>query len=306
MTEYEKEAIKTADEYYALRKKQAQEAVDQSNAAYAAQLEEVQTEAGDAIRREDQAVLDALDTAAVEEAVTRQQVREAMANWGLSASGTEQAHLQAARSAAVRQGERAVRERDSAVKALTEALQRTEQEIETARVAAESREIRDAEQDIWEQEDKLLMAAWDAEAKEEAARIKAEQKEASDKRKAELEAEKEANKAKKVTESEKNRIEQNRRSALLQLLKTDQLTIELYALALEGGWSVQKALDEQNSWSEENRKVSTALLIYEDYGFEAVMKHMKERYSLKEVYEICDYLGIGSDRVLEWYEKGGK
>lgn len=310
MTEYEKLALQEADKYKKEVEKELQKAVEQSNAAYAAELEEVRTEADDAIRREEETVLDTLDAAAVEEEITRQQVREAMANWGLSASGTEQAHLQSAHAVATRQGESAARRRDNAVKALTEALSRTEQEIETARANTESQMIRAAEDDVWEQENKLLAAAWKAEDAEEAKAQKEAEKAKKEAEKAEKEAEKAAEKQKRKAEQaaqkKLNTKEQNRRSALLQLLQADRIIPEIYGVALESGWSVQETLKKQRIWSEENSNLSEAALIYEDEGFDALMKHLRSKYALKDVYGYCEQLGIERDDVTAWYEKGGQ
>ncbi len=231
MSNYVKDAKTEADSYAKRRKQQALEVIENINAEAAAEKQAAQADTAAKVGAEQRTALDAWDTAAVQKQVEMQAIREAMAGWGLTASGAERASLGGAAAAAARRSSAVRRSRDDAVAALTAALRRTEQDIEGQRLADVTAEKQAADADADANRTKLLDAAYDAEAKEEAARIKAEEdarrdeiarqeqilkwkrddaakitaaveKEAEEKRKAEEKRQAEAQKAKEKAEAE--------------------------------------------------------------------------------------------------------
>ncbi len=295
MTDYVTKAAAEAEEYDKQRKQQAAEAIAQTNAAAAAEAQAALDETGAAIRDERRAALDTLDTAAVQKQLTLRQVRERMANLGLTASGTEAAGLQAAAVTETRQRQAAQRSRDEAVAALTEALRRTEATIESERAASELKETQDAEQDSASNRTKLMNAAYAAEAKEEAARVKAEATVEAARLKAAASAEKE------TLSAADRQYESNRKSALFKLYDENAITLEMYTRALEEGWTVDETLRNKEAFVRYNRIAGKAHELYVEKGFEAMMQYVAP-YQLTdaELEALCYEIDVSRARVDKW------
>lgn len=293
MTDYVTKAAEEAEEYEKQRKQQAAEVIAQTNAAATTAAQAAQDKTGAAIRDERRSTLDTLDTAAVQKQLTLRQVRESMANLGLTASGTEAAWLKAAAVTEKRQQQTAERTRDEAITALTEALSRTEAEIESERAAAELKEMQDAEQDSASNRTKLMDAAYDAEAKEEAARVKAE---------ATVEAARLKAAAQEESASTTDRqYESNRKSALLKLYNENAITLEMYTRALEEGWTVDETLRNKQAFVRYNGIASKAHDLYVQEGFEAMMYYIAP-YQLtdSELEALCYEIDVSRARVDKW------
>ncbi len=208
MTDYIAHAEKQAAAYAAKRKKQATDAIAEANKVYDARQQAAREETAAAVREAEQNALDVLDTEAVTKQLQWQQVREAMANWGLTGSGSEQARLRGVSSSAHRREQTAHLTRDEATAALSAALKRTEQEIADARRNTVLTEKAAATEDALTQRNKLLGDAYDAAAKEEAARIKAEQAAAEAAQKLAWEREKADKAAKEKAEAARKKEEE--------------------------------------------------------------------------------------------------
>lgn len=293
MSEYVKNAETEAAAYEKQRKKQTEDSVAQLNAAAADAVDAAGAQTATAIRERERAWLDTVDTAAVQRAITDKQVKERLAALGLSASGLADANAHAATVTERRTAQKATRTRDEAVAALTEALTRAEQEIEHERAAAELKARQSAEQDTARNRESLLKAAYAAEAKEEAARESAAARVEAARIKAES--------AKKEAAEGDRFAEQNRRGALKVMYEAGTITADLYAQALEKGWSTEEAARQSRRYARYNAIAEKARKVFADQGFEAMMRYTAP-YSLtdNEWELLCDELKLSHSEVKQW------
>lgn len=311
MSNYVKQAKTEADAYAKRRKQEALERIEQTNAAAEAEKQEATATTNAAVREKQRTALDTLDAAAVERRVERENIRQAMAGWGLTDSGVERAKLRGADSVASRRGATARRTRDEAVAALKTALANKTAAIESERLTAVTAEKQQADKDADDNRAKLMKAAYDAEAKETAAREKAEaqkeaarqkaeaqertdainyqkqvlewkredaekiekqlEKERKEQEKAEAEANKESSKTDKAAEEAAKREETKRIRALSALRSDGKISGEVFAEALMRKWSVEEALSQQHNYNKYNRAIAKAVAWNESQDFDTVM-----------------------------------
>ncbi len=245
MTDYEKQAAAAALEYEKKRKQTATEAADSVIAAAEAEKQAELDKTADKIATERAEALRAVDTAAVEREITRRQVGETLSRLGLTASGQEAAQLTAADTAARWASEGARRTRDKAVAALTEALERREQEIDRKRDAETSQIYTDAEEDIATESSRLYEAAITAAGKAEAERLRIQE---SQRKEAEAERRREETRERNAATAAAKEAESQRRAALKALFQKQGISADVYAEALVEGWSVDEARSQQAAW----------------------------------------------------------
>lgn len=330
MSDYMKTAKAEADAYAKKRKQQALTVIEQTNAAAKAETEAAQAETAGDVRNAQRTALDALDAAAVERQVEMQNIRRAMAGWGLTESGTERGKLQGATRAASRRSATARQTRDEAVAALKTALADKTAAIEKKRVEAVTDEKHKADGDAAATREKLVKAAMTAEAKETAAREKAEteerraeiekqeqvmkwKREDAEKIEAAMEKErkeqekkdKESNKKTEDDDAEalkaSKQAEANRRKALGALLDDDAIVGEVYAQALTEGWSVERAIREQSNYIKYNKAIKQAKVLYDKSGFEAMMGYVAP-FDLPDTFQrrLAQSLDIPYAKVHDW------
>ena len=136
MTDYVKNVNTESDEYEKKRKREAEEAVALINQAAKEKAAKEAAITDAAVAEENRAALAAADTAAVQRQITVSQAKEKLAAMGLLDSGLANATAHAAGVYQTRQTNAANAKRDAAVLSLTEALARTEAELERDRAAA--------------------------------------------------------------------------------------------------------------------------------------------------------------------------
>lgn len=253
MSKYVSKAEAEAAAYEEERKKQEEAEVAASNRQYEAERQAAAFETAEAMRDKEQEALWAMDTAAVQQAVTEHQVREQMARLGLTASGGEQARLSAAETAARRTTHAAQRSEREAVTALTEALQREEARIEAERAANEVKLRNKSESDIAAYRKSLMQSAYSAESRETAAQTRAD---------------------KAAANAENSLQEKNRRLALEKLYGESVITLEMYVKALEGGWSVEETMRYKAEYSRVNDVITEAQRLYTQDGIHEAAKYL--------------------------------
>ena len=253
MSKYVSKAEAEAAAYEEERKQQEEAEVAASNSIYEAERQAAVDEAAEAMRGKEQEALWAMDTAAVQQAVTEHQVREQMARLGLSASGGEQARLTAAETAARRTTHAAQRSEREAITALTEALQREEARIEAERAANEVKLRNQSESDIASYRKGLMQSAYSAESRETAAQTKAESEAAA---------------------GENSLREQNRQKALEKMLSESVINLEIYAKALENGWSTEETLRYKEEYVRVGNVILEAQRLYGQEGIHSAAKYL--------------------------------
>lgn len=278
MSKYQQSALAEADAYEKERKQQAAETIAQITADAETKAQAALDETDAAIQDERRALLDTVDTAAVERQVALGQAKEAVARLGLTGSGLDAARQHAAAVTETRRVQTARRTRDEAVTALTEALSRREQEITQERDAAVLAETQDAEQDALEQRNDLLQAAYKAEASEEAAKIRAAQSAANQK----------ASAAQSAAKSAASRAETIRQDALKKLLDKEIIHVDVYIDAMANGWSAEEARRRQIEWTAWRKVSGTFVDAYQKQGYDAAIA-MMARYDMTErqLLDIC-------------------
>lgn len=284
MSKYQQSALAEADAYEKERKQQAAEKIAQINAEAETKAQTALDEAGAAIQEQRQAVLDTVDTAAIERQVALGQATEAVARLGLTGSGLDAAHQRAAAVTETRRVQTARRTRDEAITALTEALTRREQEIAQERDAAVLAETQDAEQDALKQRNDLMEAAYKAEATENAAKTSA--------------AQSAANKNTSVAQSKASRDETIRQDALKKLLSEEKIHVDVYIDAMKNGWSVEETRRRQVEWTAWRKISGTFVDAYQKQGYDAAIAAMAQ-YDMTErqLEDICFELNLNIDTV---------
>ncbi len=284
MSQYVKNATAEADAYEKKRKQQAAESIAQINANAAADVQAAVDDTGAAIREEQRTLLDTVDASAVERQVVRKQAKEAVANLGLTGSGLSVAQMTAADTADTRRTQTARRTRDEAVTALTEALTRREEAIESERSAAVLQETQDAEQDALEERGRLMREAYEAESTEKAAYIKAKQ--AQEKREQAT-----------ATAAAKD-AEKLRRTALKEMYQNQYISTEIYVDALEQGWTVAEARQYQLDWSLWRQLSGTFVETYNKKGYDAAIRKMAEHnITDRQLMDLCYELKLDPTKV---------
>ena len=330
MSEYMKTATAEADAYAKKRKQQALTVIEQTNAAAKAETAEADRETAADVREAQRRALDALDAAAVERQVEMQNIRRAMAGWGLTDSGTERGKLAGAIRLAARRSATARQTRDEAVTALKAALADKTAAIEKQRVEAVTAEKQKADRDAADTRERLVKAAMDAEAKETAAREKAEaeerraaieeqqqilkwkrddaakieaalEKERKEQEKQDKEASKKAEAADDEALKASKQTEANRRKALAALFDDEKINGEVYAEALTKGWSVDRTIREQSNHIKYNKAIQQAKVVYDKDGFAAMMGYVAP-FDLPETFQrrLAQSLNLSYDKVRDW------
>lgn len=287
MSQHMTTAKKEAADYAAKREREAREAIERANAEAAEQTAEIQEQTAAALRAEDRERALALNTAAIQNEIERQQVRETVARLGLTGSGLERARTAAANESARRASSAANAGRDTAVAALKAALAKREKAIEKERAQTEASEQQKAADDIAADYQKRITAA--------EKQIEKEQKEQeSAEKKAQEKAESEA-------KSAATRAEQQRMSALGRLQTDDKISAEIYAKAVEQGWSAQKALDEHTEEQRVKTIVNEAVVRKKGQGLVQAMLYLREQQLNGTQWNtVCEALGITRAEANRW------
>ena len=297
MTKYEESARREADEYAKERKKQAEALAQQITDEAEAEVQAAVDDTGAAIREEQHAALAAVDTADVTRRVVQKQAQETLSRLGLLGSGGEAAMTHAAATAARRRTVGAHRTRDEAVASLTEALARREQEITQRRDADILAVNTAAEQDVAEQRERLLKSAYAAEAKETEAQITAAQKAQSDA----------ARLAASVVSKEESSREQIRKTALRTLYERRLLHPEVYIDALELGWSMDQAREEQIKWTAWRKRSSDFVKTYSREGYDAtVTQDSSYDVTDRQLRDLCYELNLDVEKFIADVKKKRK
>ncbi len=284
MSKYVSKATAEADAFEEERRKQEEAEVAASNSVFEAERQAAADETALAIRGEQQETLWALDTAAVQQAVTEHQVREQMARLGLSASGSEKARLQAADTTERRATHAAQKSEREAVAALTDALLREEARIEAERAAGEVKLRNQSESDIAKYRKDLMESAYAAESRETVEQSRQESKRAN---------------------SEASLNESNRQKALEKLLDEGAITLEMYVKALEDGWSVDETLSRKKEYTRVGNIISEAQRLYTENSLHDAAKYLAQNnLSDEDLDRAAETLGISRgqlDREIRQY-----
>lgn len=284
MSDYIAHAEAEAAAYEKKRKKQLEDERKRLQAeAEAAHTAERDT-AHAALKQATQTRRAAVDTAAVKAALTKKQVRETLARQGLTGSGTEAARLKGADYAESKAAVAASRAYDSTAHTATAKRLQEDADIDRALAEDVASETAKAETEIGKKRESLTKAAYSAASREEAARIKA----AAAKEKAE------------VTDARKQ-AEKDRKSALAALYRGKVLNAELYARALEQGYSVEEALASRGRYLSLNTLISQSERLAGTMDFESLMR-LVAPYQLtdSEWDEFCRRTGIPRVKVDRW------
>lgn len=287
MSQHITTAKQEAADYAAKREKQAREAIERANADAAEQTAEIQEQTAAALRAEESERALALNTAAIQSEIERQQVRETVARLGLTGSGLERARTDAANESARRASSAANVGRDTAVAALKAALEKREQAIEKERAQTESTEQQKADDDIAADYKKRIEAAEKLVEKE--------------KKEQEAAAKKAQEKAESEAKAKATRAEQQRMSALGRLQTDDKISAEIYAKAVEQGWSAQKALDEHTEEQRVKTIANEAVVRLKGQGLPQAMLYLREqKLSNAQWNTVCKELGITRAEADRW------
>ncbi len=276
MSQHMTTAKKEAADYAAKRERKAREAIERANAEAVEQTAQIQEQTAAALRTEDRERALALNTAAIQNEIERQQVRETVARLGLTGSGLERARTAAANESARRASSAANAGRDTAVAALKAALAQREKAIEKERAQTQASEQQKAADDIAADYKKRITAA-------------------------EKQIEKEQKERETAQKSENTRAEQRRMNALGRLRTDDKISAEIYAKAAEQGWSSDKAL----SMHKEEQRVKTianeAVVRKKGQGLVQAMLYLREQTLNNTQWNtVCEALGITRAEADRW------
>ena len=297
MSKYITQAAAEADAYEKQRKQQAAANVEQINAAYEQERQAAVDVTADAIRDEQRTALSQQDMAAVQKQITLKQVRERVANQGLTASGYEHAGEQAAAVTAQRRTQAAENTRDEAVRKLTEALAREEAALESKRAAAVLKEENAAEKDSADNRAALMKAAYAADAKAQSGGSSG----GSGGSGSSGGSSGSSGSGSGNGSISAGRAEENRRKGLLTLYEEGAIPLVMYTLALDQGWSVEETLQRKEEYVRTNTIVNRAVEIFTKDGFEAAMRSVAP-YQLNDEQRsvLCKALGVPRVRIDEW------
>lgn len=214
MADYITQAEKAAKEYEEQRKKQAQQQIAALNSQYDQQLAAAQTDVAEQTATAERDYQSEAETIALQRELDLRDIREARANSGLSRSGLSSTEQTAAVLAAGNRTAAARQNKDAVIAALNKSLMEYQTQIETSRSADTLSANQSAESDAAAYRQQVLSDAYDAQAKEASA----------------------AASAAKTAES-------TRLSTLKTLLsrEEDGIDAQVYALAVENGWSATQA-----------------------------------------------------------------
>ncbi|MBR2406440.1 MAG: hypothetical protein IKB04_09230 [Clostridia bacterium] len=302
MSKYITQAAAEADAYEKQRKQQAAANVEQINAAYEQERQAAVDVTADAIRDEQRTALSQQDMAAVQKQITMKQVRERVANQGLTASGYEHAGEQAAAVTAQRRTQAAENTRDEAVRKLTEALAREEAALESKRAAAVLKEENAAEKDSADNRAALMKAAYAADAKAQSGGGSGGGGgSGSGSSGSSGSSSGGSGSSGSGNGINAGRAEENRRKGLLTLYEEGAIPLTMYTLALDQGWSVEETLQRKEEYVRTNTIVNRAVEIFTKDGFEAAMRSVAP-YQLNDEQRsvLCKALGVPRVRIDEW------
>lgn len=295
MSDHIKHAEAETEAYKKKRKEELTAELSRLEAAATAQRDEQRDTAHTALKAAESTRLAAVDTAAVRAALTKKQVRDTLARQGLTGSGTEKARLAGAARAETIARKKADDTRDEAAATITAKRVNAEAAIERKRAEDVAKATASAQADIERQRESLTKAAYAAEAKEEAAAKSAAAKIEAARIKAE------ASQTKATLTAEQRQEESARKAALKVLYRGNLLTSELYAEALEKGYTVDEALAARNRYVQLNEVISFGLRLYQNNGFEAMMSYVAPyQLSEKEWDEFCRRTNISRQKVQRW------
>ncbi len=290
MSQHITTAKQEAADYAAKRESKAREVIERANADAAEQTAEIQEQTAAALRAEESERAAALNTAAIQNEIERQQVRETVARLGLTGSGLERARTSAANESARRASSAANVGRDTAVAALKAALAKREQAIEKERAQTEAAEQQKAAEDIAADYEKRIEAAEKL--------VEKEQKEQ------ESAAKKEQQKAESAQKAEDTRAEQRRMNALGRLRTAEKISAEIYAAAVEQGWSSDKALSVHKEEQRVKGIVNEAIERNKSKGLPHAMLYLREQTLNNAQWNtVCEALGITRAEATRWIKE---
>ena len=89
--------------------------------------------------------------------------------------------------------------------------------------------------------------------------------------------------------------------ALKEMLEEQWINSEIYARALDEGWSVQETMEKRDQVILYDRVAREATSLYHNQGFEAMMYYVaKQGLSELELASLCNELGLSHVRVEKW------